>query len=358
MRYELITENQPAKLDEMEFFVRSHPKGHFLQAPAWRKVKAQWDWRGVLVRQGEQITGALSLLIRKLPGGMGLLYAPRGPVCDPGDRDTLEQLFQGARQVARETGGCALLLDPDVLESDHAFWANMAALGFQLRQVSGFDGTQPRFVFRLDIAGKSEEEVFAGFSSKTRYQVRLARRKGVEIACWAGDKAVPEAALARFSALMEETGKRDHFLVRGKDYFRTLLQALGPSARLYLASLDGEAIAGTIAIQYGDKTWYLYGASSNRHRDAMPNYLLQWEMIRWAVSGGCRVYDFRGVSGDTSPENPLYGLYRFKKGFGGDFTAFCGEYIQVYRPMAYQLLRLGLWGNRKWRTLLRGQREA
>ena len=281
MTYELITENQPAKMDEMEAFIRSHPKGHFLQSPAWRRVKARWGWRGVLVRREGQITGALSLLLRKLPAGITLLYAPRGPVCDLGDRDTLEQLFQGARQTAKETGGCALLLDPDILESDHAFWANMAALGFQLRQVSGFDGTQPRFVFRLDIGGKSEEEIFGGFSSKTRYQVRLARRKGVEVACWAGDEGVPEQVLSQFSALMEETGKRDHFLVRSEAYFRTLLEALGPSARLYLASLAGEAIAGTIAVQYGDKTWYLYGASSNRHRDAMPNYLLQWEMIRW-----------------------------------------------------------------------------
>ncbi|MGM9537797.1 MAG: lipid II:glycine glycyltransferase FemX [Candidatus Onthomonas sp.] len=354
--YELITESQPGKMDELECFVRTHPKGHFLQSPVWRKVKTQWGWRGVLVRREGQITGALSLLIRRLPVGISLLYAPRGPVCDPRDRDTLEQLFQGAREAAKAVGGCALLLDADILESDHAFWTNMDALGFQLRQVSGFDGTQPRFVFRLDIAGKSEEEIFSGFASKTRYQIRLARRRGVEISCWAGDEDVPEEALSQFAALMEETGRRDHFLVRSESYFCMLLEALGPCARLYLARLDSESIAGTIAVQYGDKTWYLYGASSNQHRDAMPNYLLQWEMIRWAISGGCRIYDFRGVSGDTSPENPLYGLYRFKKGFGGDFTAFCGEYIQVYRPLGYQMLRLGLWANQQWRKALRGRR--
>lgn len=355
---QLITETQPQQIAQMDAFVRAHPKGHFLQSPAWRSVKTQWHWRGVLVRQGSEMTGALSLLIRQLPGGLSLLYAPRGPVCEPKDRETLAQLFQGAREIAQETGSCALLLDPDILESDHAFGSSMEAMGFQLRQAAGFDGTQPRFVFRLDVAGKSEDEVFAGFGSKTRYQVRLARRRGVKVVSWAGNQEIPEAALTQFSALMEETGARDHFLVRNQAYFRTLLLSLGAGARLYLATLDGEAIAGTIAIQYGDKTWYLYGASSNRHRDAMPNYLLQWEMIRWAIAGGCRIYDFRGVSGDTSPDNPLYGLYRFKKGFGGDFTAFCGEYIQVYRPLAYRILQLGLWANRNWRALLRGRREA
>ena len=91
-------------------------------------------------------------------------------------------------------------------------------------------------------------------------------------------------------------------------------------------------IAGTIAILYGDKVWYLYGASSNDNRKAMPNYLLQWEMIRWSIEAGCKIYDFRGVSGDISEDNPLYGLYRFKKRFGGDFVEFVGEYELPIKP--------------------------
>ena len=87
----------------------------------------------------------------------------------------------------------------------------------------------------------------------------------------------------------------------------------------------------------GDKAWYLYGASSNRHRNLMPNYLIQWEMIRWAREQGCTLYDFRGVSGDLNEDNPLYGLYRFKKGFGGEFTEFIGEWDQIYSPVFYWL---------------------
>ena len=96
-------------------------------------------------------------------------------------------------------------------------------------------------------------------------------------------------------------------------------------ARIYLAYYEGQPIAGSLAIHYGDKVWYLYGASSNEHRNVMPNYLVQWEMIRWAIETGCRIYDFRGVSGYLDESNPLYGIYRFKKGFSGELTEFIGE---------------------------------
>lgn len=354
---QLIDDTQTELLAKMDTFIQANPKGHFLQSPQWRCVKAGWKWRGVLVWEEDRLVGTLSLLIRSLPGGITLLYAPRGPVCDLIDRSVLEQLFQGAKQIADTCHGCALILDPDVKEDDSAFQTILSDLGFSGQQSLGFEGIQPRFVFRLPLDGRDEDAVFAGFSSKTRYQVRLARRHRVEISFWQGDQFIPDHSLAAFSQLMEETGKRDDFLVRDYAYFARLLNALGAHARLYLATLEGTAIAGTIAVQYGDKTWYLYGASSNQHREAMPNYLLQWEMIRWAISSGCRIYDFRGVSGDVTPDSPLYGLYRFKKGFGGDFTAFCGEYTKVYRPCSYRLFQLEKKGNQVLRKLLRKVRE-
>ena len=117
---------------------------------------------------------------------------------------------------------------------------------------------------------------------------------------------------------------------------------LGEHARLYMAfDPAGTPIAGTLAIWYGDKVWYLYGASSNEHRNLMPNYLLQWRMIQWAVETGCRIYDFRGVSGNVSEDNPLYGLFRFKQGFGGDFTEFVGEEDLVLSPVIYWAVEHG-----------------
>lgn len=123
-----------------------------------------------------------------------------------------------------------------------------------------------------------------------------------------GKEMVPD-----FARIMLTTGVRDGFVTRPPEYFANMLDNLGEHARLYMAFHEGQPIAGTLAIHYGDKVWYLYGASSNEHRNLMPNYLLQWSMIQWAVETGCSVYDFRGVSGDISEDNPLYGLYKFKK---------------------------------------------
>ena len=137
------------------------------------------------------------------------------------------------------------------------------------------------------------------------------------------DKINSKEDLKDFHSIMLETGVRDGFVTRSLEYFEKMYDAMAPEhLRLYMAYLDGKPIAGTIAILYGDKCWYLYGASSNKHRNVMPNYLLQWEMIKWALENNCNVYDFRGVSGDLDENSPLYGLYRFKKGFNGDFTEF------------------------------------
>ena len=352
--YQIITKQDAAGCAALEAFVSSHPKGHFLQSTYWPAAKPQWDWRGVLAKdENGTPVGALSILIRKMPGGFSLLYAPRGPVCDIRDTAVLKELFDGAAQVAKECRGYLMQIDPDVLNSDGQFKADMQALGFACEGDSlNFEGIQPRFVFRLDVDGKTEEEIMAGFEQKTRYNVRLATKKGVTTQFWSGDEDIPDEAITAFAEIMETTGKRDKFLVRSKSYFANMLKVLGPHARLYMAYLDGQPISGTLATQYGDKTWYMYGASSNEHRNVMPNYLLQWEMIRWAVEGRSRIYDFRGVSGDLSPDNPLYGLYRFKKGFNGDFCEFCGQFTMVYKPLVSKGMDFALKCHKKLRRVM------
>lgn len=352
--YQIITKNNAAGCAELEAFVSAHPKGHFLQSTLWPAVKPQWDWRGVLAKdETGSAVGALSILIRKMPGGFALMYAPRGPVCDIRDKAVMAELFDGAREVAKTCKGYLLQIDPDVLNADEQFKADMQSLGFACEGDSlNFEGIQPRFVFRLDVEGKTEEEIMAAFEQKTRYNVRLATKKGVTTRYWNGDEEIPDEAITAFANIMETTGKRDKFLVRSKSYFANMLRSLGPHARLYLAYLDGTPISGTLATQYGDKTWYMYGASSNEHRNVMPNYLLQWEMIRWAVEGKSRIYDFRGVSGDLSPKNPLYGLYRFKKGFSGDFCEFCGQFTMVYRPLVAHGMDFALKCHKKLRRVM------
>ena len=349
--YEFVDTNN---LEEYERFVEGHPKGHFMQSRKWAGCKSAWEWAGVLTRGADgAVCGALSVLIRKAPGlPVTLMYGGRGPVCDLHDREVLSALMEGARALAKKHNAYLLKLDPDVPMSDTEAADNLFALGFARKSASkNFEGIQPRFVFRLDVKGKTEEEVFEGFESKTRYNIRLSARKGVEV------RLCGEEMVETFADLMRETGERDDFLVRGADYFRTMLRELGENARLYMAFYNEKPVAGTLAIGYGNKVWYLYGASSNSYRNVMPNYALQWEMIRWAIQRGADIYDFRGVSGDLSEDNPLYGLYRFKKGFSGEFTEFAGEFDYAFKPVLTKALEKGqhLWrhGRKKIRNLLK-----
>ena len=322
-----------ATLAEYEQFIQGHTKGHFLQSSLWGKVKNSWKWEAIVSRDEEgQIVGALAVLIRKVPMlPYTLMYAGRGPVCDSHDRKTLEELTQGAAQLAKKYHAYSLMMDPDIESSDTQFIQIMKDLGYRHKESGkNFEGVQPNYVFRLDVAGKTADELMAEFHQKTRYNIRLAGRKGVSVICC--DESNLAQMLPHFSRIMEETGQRDGFITRPLGYFESMMRHMGDHARLYMALYNEKPVAGTLAIQFGNKVWYLYGASSNEYRNVMPNYLLQWHMIQWAVECGCDIYDFRGVSGDLTPENPLYGLYLFKKGFSGKLTEFCGELEYIYKP--------------------------
>lgn len=345
--FEIVTQQT---LPQFEAFVAHHPKGHFLQSHLWAPVKSDWTWKGILSREENgQVRGAMSVLIRKMPGvPYRMMYAARGPVCGLKDREALKDLTDGAAVLAKQYRAYALRLDPDVPSSCHPFVQIMQELGYVHHPGDkDFNGIQPCYVFRLDVKNKTEEDLLAAFHSKTRYNLRLSARKGVTV------RLCGKEMLPHFSRIMQETGNRDGFITRPQSYFETMMDALGEHARLYMAFWEDRPIAGTLAVHYGNKVWYLYGASSNQHRNVMPNYQLQWEMIRWALETKSEIYDFRGVSGDLSPDNPLYGLYLFKKGFGGDLVEFCGEFEMIYNRRADLLVNKGLGAARALRRKIR-----
>ena len=333
---EFLDLNNSVAVSEYEDFIKSSEKGNFAQSVLWAKLKSEWKFEAVIVRGDDgAIKGTMGVLVRRVPVFRAtMLYSPRGPVCDVHDGDTIMRLAEGVRALAKKHNAYILKIDPDVKSDDKEFVSLCEKAGFVLpKQSLNFEGIQPRYVFRLYLEGRNEEELLASFHQKTRYNIRVAIKKGVTV------KIEDKSKIPDFHRIMLETGIRDDFVIRPAAYFERMLDCLGDHARLYMAYLDGEPIAGTIAIQYGDKVWYLYGASSNSHRNYMPNYLLQYEMIKWAVDVGARVYDFRGVSGDLSEDNPLYGLYRFKKGYNGEFTEFVGEMQMVFKPFTNKFLK-------------------
>lgn len=326
-------------MDKYQSFIRTHPKGHFMQSPQWADVKSNWKNEIVTVEDGDgNIKGSMSILIRKIPVlKHTIMYSPRGPVCDPHDQAALQGLLEKAKALAKKYSSYVLKLDPDIEIEDKEFGDIANRLGFKVAQASkNFEGIQPRFVFRLDVKDKTEEEVMQIFHQKVRYNIRLASKKGVTARIGSRED------ISAFHKIMVETGERDKFVIRSAEYFEKMYDCLGPEhIRLYLAEYEGKTIAGTLAIAYGNKCWYLYGASSNAYRNVMPNYLLQWEMIRWSLEKGCEIYDFRGVSGDLDESNPLYGLYKFKKGFNGKFTEFIGEMDYIFNPLIYFAVEKG-----------------
>ncbi len=327
-------------IKEYKSFLQSHKKGHFMQSPEWAQLKSFWEHEIVSVEDDQgSIKGTMSLLIRKIPFlPYTIMYSPRGPVCDPHDSATLQELLAQTKRLAQKYNSYVLKMDPDIEKSDVEFERIMISLGYRLKGgLKPYEGIQPRFVFRLKVKGRTEEELLQSFHQKTRYNIRLALKKGVQI------KPGSREDLGEFHRLLVDTGVRDKFIVRNQQYYEQVYDCLGPEhVKIFMAYYEGQAIAGSIAIVYGNKCWYLYGASSNEHRNLMPNYLLQWEMIKLALSSGCDLYDFRGATGDLNEDSPLYGLYKFKKGFNGDFTEFVGMFDYVFNRPAYYLVENGI----------------
>ncbi|MCL2816894.1 MAG: aminoacyltransferase [Clostridiales bacterium] len=328
----------PEEKERFNAFLARSPKGHVLQTWEWGELKSGSGWQPLrlLVEDEGVILAAVSLLHRKLPGGLGFFYAPRGPVLDMQNAAAWECLLRGIREQAKKRRVLFCKFDPDIADGDELWTKRLKeARAVSVEGREGFEGVQPRHVFRLDI-NPSEEELLANFNQKTRYNVRLAEKKGVTVESGAGREKLPE-----FYRLLKETTERDRFILRPYSYFQDFYDCLAPSglARLFMVYYGEEAVAGALALRLGDKAWYIYGASSNSHRNVMPNYLMQWRMIQWAKAGGCALYDFRGVPGDVGEEHPLYGLIKFKRGFGGQYTRFIGEFDIVFRPFVYRLYR-------------------
>lgn len=317
--------------EEYDDFVRNHPKGHMMQTSAWGKIKREWDWTGFICRDDNgHIKGVCGVLIRKIPyTSFKMLYAPRGPVCDLSDKQTVTELIKAVSEYGKNNKAYTFKIDTDTLATDKEYIDLLKSLGFVFKEHgSGFDTVQARYIFRLNIDGKTEEEVMAGFHSKTRYNTRLAERKGIRI------EIKGKESCEDFHSLMLLTGDRDNFAVRSTEYFERIMDAFGEDARLYFAYYEDELLAGALDVHVGDKVWYVYGASSNEHRNLMPTYLVQWSCIKWAIEKGCKWYDFRG--GYPDENNPLHGIYKFKKGFCNDYMEFMGEADLIMDEFGYK----------------------
>lgn len=328
---ELLQEKDNEEYNE---FLESHERCNFLQSLLWGKVKNDnWKDEVVIIRdESHKIIASLRIQIRRIPIFGNFMYSPRGPVCDIHNEGILSELTQGIKQVAKKYKAFVFKMEPDVRSDDKEFRKIIETLKFKIKDdAKNFsEEINPRYVFKLNMKGKTEEQIMEECHQKTRYNIRLAMKKGVEI------REGKKEDLKDFHKIMIETGERDEFTIRPLSYFEKMFDCMAPEhLKLLMAYHENTPIAGIILILYGNKSCYLYGASSNKERNLMPNYLLQWEGIKDAIREKREVYDFRGVSGVVDENHPQYGLYRFKKGFNAEFTEYIGEIYIPFKPIRY-----------------------
>ena len=259
-------------IDESDWnsFVAASSQGHILQSSEWGQLKERFGWqvaRLVIEDQGQWLAGA-QILFRSL-GPQTIAYVPKGPVADLADAEVAQALLEALHSLCRQRRAILLKIEPDLAE-DPAPAQRLTELGFRPSPQT----IQPRCTILLDLTPDAED-ILARMKSKTRYNIRLAARKGVTVRQGMAND------LPGFYRLMQLTGERDDFGIHSESYYQVAHQLFVPQdlARLFLATFEDKVLAGIMVFAFGQQAWYMYGASSDEHRNLMPNYLLQWEAI-------------------------------------------------------------------------------
>lgn len=329
--YEFLKEQDFSKYED---FLKKHNNSSLFQSLVWRSMRKGQDFCAIIVKdKNENIIGSIAIyIVNKY--GKNLLFAPRGPVIDDGDEQTLLELFKGILELAKKHNAYALRFDPLIDRQDINIANCIKKLNGKVLFVDDreIDSSPSHIVYLLNIEGKTNGEVFDSFDSQTRYKIRKCEKRNLVI------KTGTKEDLKAFHNLFLQTTKRKGFNSRPLSYFQRLYDNLGEQyVHLKLAYFEGELLGGALCLSYGKTTTYLYGASCQKHRELMPNHLIQWNLIKWAIEKGFSTYSFGGIPGYKDEKNPAYGIYRFKKGFNGKIKEYIGEVNFVFKPFSYYL---------------------
>lgn len=303
------------------------PWGHALQSSAWAEIRAAQGWRPEFVRMGEPLPLALVLWRDALPG-RPIGYVPRGPIVGPDDRVALAAALARLATLARERSAVFLKVDPEL---DPSFASEaLRDAGFR-RSAQDIQPVLATLV--LDLAA-DEDALMAGLEKDTRWSVRQAAKRGVELR-----EATDEPALRAFYDLYATTGERAGFITRTWEYYRATWSSLVRVglASLRLAYVEGAPVAGAMVWRCGDRALYQTGATNEAGRKSYAAYGLLWECIIAAKRAGRRVFDMGGIPRDLErKDDPMYGPYLFKRGFGGEVRRWVGAHDVVPSPLLYR----------------------
>jgi serine/alanine adding enzyme len=339
-------------MDDWDALTQRHRLGHMLQSSGWGALKERVGWaaRRVLVVGADGPRAGAQVLFRRRIG-LSAAYVPRGPLfADDAASNAL--LLAALDRLARRARAVFLRIEPNLLESDaHADGLHSTLLLHGFRAAAPL---QPRTTLQLSLAPEPEQ-LLAAMSKGHRADIRRAAREGVSVRVGGSP-----ADLDAFYAIMEQTGKRAEFGIHSREYYRTAWQQFratpyGECARLLLAERDSATLAAFLIFAWAGVGLYLYGGSTEEGLKSGANHALQWQALQWARERGCRLYDFWGVPDqfgraaattdvaertrleEEAKRDPLYGVFRFKKGFGGQLVRLLPAYDRVYLPALYAL---------------------
>jgi len=305
-------------LTDWNHFLSQHPNAHLLQTGEWGELKSAFGWKPVRVINGNV---GVQILFRKLPLGFTIAYIPKVII----DQSLLPEIDS----TCKSYHAIFLKYEPDS-------WDSGPIIHHSSFIVSEHNIQPPRTII-IDIRG-SEDEILAKMKQKTRYNIRLAEKKGVTVRAWDD--------IESFHKMMLVTGGRDGFGIHSLEYYRRAYGLLHPKGlgEILVAEYEGKPLAALFVARNGHRAYYLYGASTGEERNRMPTYILQWEAMKWAKARGCEEYDLWGIPDEDeatletnfeSRHDGLWGVYRFKRGFGGELKRATQAMDRVYNPLLY-----------------------
>jgi lipid II:glycine glycyltransferase (peptidoglycan interpeptide bridge formation enzyme) len=353
------------------------PNPHFLQTYEWGQVKAKYGWIPLYAiwTAGGKFSVfketdnwslnidhclAVALILKKtIPiGGMSarlsILYAPKGPLLDWANESLRNRVLNDLQTLAKKQGAIFLKVDPDVVlgtgvpaGEDDAMDNGGQTVMSELKRRGwrySLDQIQFKNTVLIDLT-PSEEELLARMKQKTRYNIRLAEKKGIVLRV-----GKPED-LSMLYRMYAETSVRDGFVIRDEGYYKTVWelfmaggessivnrQSSMPFAEPLIAEVNHEPVAAIFVFYFAGRAYYVYGMSRDAHREKMPTYLLQWEAMKRAKAKGCSVYDLWGAPDVFNESDSMWGVYRFKEGLGGKVVRTLGAWDFAPNPFWYKL---------------------
>lgn len=314
---------------EWDKTVAGLPGANLLQTVEWAQIKEETGWSPHYLgwRDDRGAVKAAAMILERTAGsgfpglGVRIQYGPRAPLLDWSDISLVEQVFADIERTARQRGAWFIKIDPWLVTGEgipgsaDAREPEQGRAGAALLAGRGWIPSGEQIQFRntavLDLTG-DEDTWLARMKQKTRYNLRLAQKRGVTV------RAGTEMDYGRMYRMYAETSIRDGFVIRTESYYRRAWDTFtrGGMGFPILAEVEGEVVAGLFLVVYAGWAWYLYGMSRDQHRERMPNYLLQWEAMRLARAHGALHYDLWGAPDTFDESDPMWGVFRFKDGLG------------------------------------------